>query len=76
MSRGRPGGRAAFTAVELLVTIAVIAMLAGLLGPAIQSARETGRALTCQSHLRQIALAVTLHVDSHGTLPPAAGAGA
>lgn len=73
MSRGRPGGRHAFTAVELLVTIAVIAVLAGLLLPAIQSAREAGRSVTCQSRLRQIALAVGLHLDFHGVLPPARG---
>jgi prepilin-type processing-associated H-X9-DG protein len=73
MSLGRPGGRDAFTAVELLVTIAIVAGLAGLLMPAVQAARESARSLMCQSHLRQIALAVALHVDSLGVLPPARG---
>jgi prepilin-type processing-associated H-X9-DG protein len=56
--------------VELLVVMAVIGLLAGLLMPAIQSAREAARRNTCQHHLRQVALAVHGFTNSHsGRLP-------
>lgn len=50
-------GRAAFTLVELLVTIAVIGILVALLLPAIGAVRERSRSAQCQSNQRQIGLA-------------------
>ena len=60
MNRNRPssrGPRAGFTLIELLVVLGVVSLLAALLLPAVQSARESQRRLSCQDHLRQIGLA-------------------
>ncbi|MDA8743852.1 DUF1559 domain-containing protein [Rubripirellula amarantea] len=50
---------AGFTIVELLAVVVVIGMLVGLLLPAVQSAREGARRISCSSNLAQIGLAVT-----------------
>lgn len=44
----------AFTLVELLVVVTIIAILAGILMPALSKAKEAGRATTCLSNLHQI----------------------
>ena len=59
----------AFTLVELLVVIAIIGTLVALLLPAIQAARESGRAQVCRNNLRQLAVASLNHVAAHGHLP-------
>ena len=62
----------AFTLVELLVVIAIIGILAGLLLPAIQGARESARKMTCQSNMRQIGVAVLNYEISYRSYPAAA----
>ena len=50
-----------FTLVELMVVLAIIAILTSMLIPAVQSARESSRQLVCQSNLRQIGNAFIQH---------------
>ncbi len=62
--------RRAFTIVELLVVIAVIAILVALLIPAVQSAREAGRRITCANHLKQFALGVANYAAANDEMLP------
>jgi prepilin-type N-terminal cleavage/methylation domain-containing protein/prepilin-type processing-associated H-X9-DG protein len=72
--RSRP--RHAFTLVELLVVIGIIALLIAMLLPTLNKAREASKAATCLSNLRQINTAFILFAhDNKGFLPQTGSAG-
>lgn len=61
--------RSGFTLVELLVSIAVIAMLVAILLPAIQSAREAARRIACSNNIRQLGLGLNNFESAQGHFP-------
>ena len=61
----RTRARAGFNLIELLVVLAVIAVLAGLLLPALGQAKERARSVHCMGNLRQLGIAGMLYRDDH-----------
>jgi prepilin-type N-terminal cleavage/methylation domain-containing protein len=68
-SFSKPARSRGFTIVELLVVIAIIGLLAALLFPGIQAAREAARKTQCKNNLKQMSLAFLHHEEEQGHLP-------
>jgi len=64
-----PSSRRGFTLVELLVVITIIAVLMGLLLPAVQAVREGARRTVCQNNQYQLAFAAIRHAEQNGFVP-------
>lgn len=67
--KSRSQKRRGFTLIELLVVISIIAVLASLIAPAVQSARRAARKLECLNNIRQVGLAFQTVASSNGNLP-------
>jgi len=64
MESNRTVGRG-FTSIELLAVIAIIAILAALLLPALSRVKSRARSTTCETHLRQIGLGLQMYVNEY-----------
>jgi len=68
MKRSNSGG--AFTLIELLMVIAIIACVAALLMPALTAVRQKADGIACMSNLRQIGIAGQLFAEEHSQTTP------
>lgn len=72
LSARTASSRGAFTLIELLFVVAIVALLIGLLIPLVGSVRTNARSETCLSNLRQVGVAYGLYTQDNDDLYPAA----
>jgi prepilin-type N-terminal cleavage/methylation domain-containing protein/prepilin-type processing-associated H-X9-DG protein len=71
IQKNSPCHKLGFTLIEILVVIAIIALLAAILFPVFARARENARRASCQSNLKQLALGMSMYLqDVDGVYPP------
>src|SRR6185503_1472258 len=69
----RSGTSRGFTLIELLVVISIIALLIGIILPALNAARESGRQTQCASNLNQIGKALEMYANESREYYPVSG---
>lgn len=62
--------RRAFTLIEMLTIGLIVALLVGMVLPAVQQARDAARRMQCRCHLMQVGVALRNYESAHGGLPP------
>jgi len=72
MTKMKMKSKRAFTLIEMLVVIAIVAILAALLLPALSRGKDSAKSAACKSNLRQLGLAMTMYANEFRYYPPQA----